>query len=86
MLYTLCKDCGSKISYKATRCIECDAKFKEESSRRNNRNRYKRDKDNWITFRLYAGIGGKGVATAVDIQQGLLRVNKLYGDTENLYM
>ncbi|MGL5642362.1 MAG: RNA dependent RNA polymerase, partial [Paraclostridium sp.] len=41
---------------------------------------------NWITFRLYAGIGGKGVATALDIQKELLRVNKLYGDTENLYM
>ena len=38
----------------------------------------------WITFRLYAGFGGKGVATTVDIQQELLRVNKLYGDTKHL--
>ena len=41
---------------------------------------------NWITFRLYAGIGGKGVATTIDIQQELSRVNKLYGDTEHLKM
>ena len=41
---------------------------------------------NWITFRLYAGIGGKGVATTVDIEKELLRVNKKYGDTEHLYM
>ncbi len=40
----------------------------------------------WITFRLYAGIGGKGVATTIDIQQELSRVNKLYGDTEHLKM
>lgn len=41
---------------------------------------------NWITFRLYAGIGGKGVATAVDIHNELLKVNKVYGDTEHLKM
>lgn len=41
---------------------------------------------NWITFRLYAGIGGKGVATAVDIHKELLKVNKAYGDTEHLKM
>lgn len=40
----------------------------------------------WITFRLYAGIGAKGVATTVDIYEELLRVNKLYGDTKYLYM
>lgn len=40
----------------------------------------------WITFRLYAGIGGKGVVTSVDIHKELLRVNKLYGDTEHLKM
>lgn len=40
----------------------------------------------WITFRLYDGIGGKGVATTIDIQQELSRVNKLYGDTEHLKM
>ncbi|WP_305304008.1 RNA dependent RNA polymerase [Romboutsia ilealis] len=40
----------------------------------------------WITFRLYAGIGGKGVATTVDIQQELSRINKLYGDTKHLKM
>lgn len=43
-------------------------------------------KINWITFRLYAGIGGKGVCTAVDIQQELIRVNQKYGDTEHLKM
>ena len=41
---------------------------------------------NWITFRLYAGIGGKGVATTLDIYEELLKVNKLYGDTKYLYM
>ncbi len=40
----------------------------------------------WITFRLYAGIGGKGVATTVDIYEELLKVNKLYGNTDYLYM
>lgn len=40
----------------------------------------------WITFRLYAGIGGKGVATHVDIHNELLQVNKAYGDTEHLKM
>lgn len=40
----------------------------------------------WITFRLYAGTGGKGVATTVDIQQELIRVNKVYGNTEHLKM
>ncbi|CEP39742.1 hypothetical protein [Paraclostridium sordellii] len=40
----------------------------------------------WITFRLYAGIGGKGVATAVDIEKELLRINKEYGETEHLKM
>ncbi len=40
----------------------------------------------WITFRLYAGIGGKGVVTSVDIHKELLRVNKLYGDTKHLKM
>ena len=39
---------------------------------------------NWLTFRLYAGIGGKGVVTTVDIHKELSRVNKLYGDTEHL--
>lgn len=52
MLYTLCKDCGSKISYKTTRCIECDNKFKKESSKRNNMNRYIRDKSNQ-SYRLF---------------------------------
>lgn len=41
---------------------------------------------NWFTFRLFAGIGGKGAVTAVNIQQELSRVNKLYGDTKHLYM
>ena len=40
----------------------------------------------WITFRLFAGIGGKGVATTVDIEKELLRVHKEFGDTEHLKM
>ncbi|WP_107602626.1 RNA dependent RNA polymerase [Clostridioides difficile] len=39
----------------------------------------------WITFRLYP-IGGKGAVTTVDIQQELIRVNKVYGNTEHLKM
>lgn len=40
----------------------------------------------WFTFRLFAGIGGKGVVTAVDIHKELSRVNKQYGDTKHLKM
>ena len=40
----------------------------------------------WIMFRMYAGIGGKGVAAAVDIEKELLRINKAYGETEHLKM
>lgn len=40
----------------------------------------------WITFRLYAGIGGKGVATTVNIYEELLEVHKRYGDTVHLKM
>lgn len=52
ILYTLCKDCNTKIPYGTTRCEECDSRFKEESNKRNNKNRYIRDKANY-SYRLF---------------------------------
>ncbi|SCI12296.1 Uncharacterised protein [uncultured Clostridium sp.] len=40
----------------------------------------------WVVFRIYGGVGGKGVVTTVDIHEELLKVNKQYGNTEFLYM
>ena len=40
----------------------------------------------WIVFRMYAGIGAKGVVTAIDIHEELLKVHKAYGNTDFLYM
>lgn len=40
----------------------------------------------WIVFRLYGGVGAKGIALSIDIHEELLKVNKHYGDTDFLYM
>lgn len=53
MLMTLCKDCGCKVPYGTTRCKECDSKFNEERNKRNNRNRYVRDKANEDAIRMF---------------------------------
>ncbi|CEP39694.1 HNH endonuclease [Paraclostridium sordellii] len=56
ILYTLCKDCNTKIPYGTTRCTVCASKREEYlkyKSKKYNADRYDRDKVNEDVIRLF---------------------------------
>ncbi|MFR0019453.1 MAG: HNH endonuclease [Paraclostridium sp.] len=56
ILYTLCKDCNTKIPYGTTRCTVCASKREEYlkyKSKKYNADRYGRDKANKDVIRLF---------------------------------
>lgn len=56
ILYTLCKDCNTKVPYGTTRCSSCNKKREEylkSKGKKYNADRYVRDKANEDAIRLF---------------------------------
>jgi len=63
-----------------------DSKFMEKVRLAINKAKNKDIKNmSWFSFRLYSGLGAKGMNVSVDIPTQLDRVHKKYGDTEYLF-